>query len=339
MIYSGAAGSEGRTTWSGRPEQDDYTSFAGFLIHYLDALKTITRPNQLQPIRTQVEIDNTATSIALTGPLGLVLGGYSYGSLILARLPPVESIVQRFACAAIGTAAAEILLRAKTLAQQTKTTIEEAQSPSSPRGRQLKPDDAATSPSKRMGASPITVGGEETDPSTRRRSRDSRRSTDIVRKSIEAPRRIRAHVKGASVSMKTVVQAEKTYSASTTPTSLGKPNIITRYLIISPVLLPLTQMLCPPGAPSMFFAFRKSTEADRHAGDCFLDTPTLALFGSSDVFTASRRLKAWARKFSSASKSSFSWEEIAGAGHFWHEPGVMRELQKKIETWFMAVDE
>ena len=101
--------------------------------------------------------------------LELLLGGYSYGSLIVARLPLVSDIIQRFQQAETGTAAAEIILRARTLGKETRKHVEEALRPSSPRGRnQLGPSDVATSPTKRVGTSPMTMGGEETDPSERR---------------------------------------------------------------------------------------------------------------------------------------------------------------------------
>src|ERR1700712_3115194 len=62
-------------------------------------------------------------------PIRLLLGGYSYGSLVLARLPSPQTIIARFQGAAIGTAAAEIILRARMLAKQTLQIAHEAQTP------------------------------------------------------------------------------------------------------------------------------------------------------------------------------------------------------------------
>lgn len=106
------------------------------------------------------------TSTAET--IKLLLGGYSYGSLVLARLPPASAIVTRFQEAPLGTAAAEIILRAQTLAKHTVRAIEEARSSKRPRGRTLSDGNSITSPSTRAKASPVTIGGEETDPSTLR---------------------------------------------------------------------------------------------------------------------------------------------------------------------------
>lgn len=68
-------------------------------------------------------------------------------------------------------------------------------------------------------------------------------------------------------------------------------------------------------------------------GSLFLENPTLAVFGSKDVFTSSNRLRGWAEKQSRASHSTFEWEEIQGAGHFWREDGVMQALQQRIVAW------
>jgi alpha/beta superfamily hydrolase len=336
-ISRGAAGSEGHTTWSGRAEQEDYISFAGFLIHYLQGLHGGLAPNQLEPIQSVGDFGDIGPISGTAGrhsdaPIGILLGGYSYGSLVLARLPSAQAIYQRFANPKTGSAAAEVALRARTMAEQTKIACQEAQSPSTPRGRQLDPSAAATSPSKRIGASPMTMGGEETDLSTRRRSRDSRRSVDVMRKSIEAPKRIRAHIRGSSISAKGGVEVKQ--PVPNTTCIVNTPEIIkSRYLVISPVLIPFTHTLCPPGPPSMFSGLRKNADNESHAAKPFLANLTLALFGSSDVFTASKRLKAWAQKMVDASESKFAWEEIDGAGHFWNEAGVMQALQRRIEKW------
>ena len=337
VVHSGAGGSESKTSWSGKAEQDDYSSVAGFVAYYLHSLKPAEDLNRLETIPSagnNLEQREASNSRPSQGHIELLLAGYSYGSLVLARLQPMTSIIQRIESAEMGTAGAEIILRAHTLAKQTRHSLEEMYSPSSPRGRQLKPEDAATSPTKRIGASPITMGGEETDPSDRRRSRDSRRSIDLVRKSVEMPNRIKARIKrnstpGASSSR------DKSSETPITPISAAlesTPAVDTRYLIISPVLLPFTQVLCPPGPPGLP-GLRRSATADSNVGTFFLQNPTLAIFGSADGFTSGRRLKAWAQKMSKDTSSSFGWYQIDGAGHFWREAGVMQALQQKIAAW------
>lgn len=293
----------------------------------------------------QLDQEGGLTTTPFEGCIQLLLAGYSYGSLVLARLPPIPNIIHKLDSAGMGTAGAELILRARTLARQTKLSLDEVYSPSSPRGRQqLRPDDAATSSTKqRIAASPITMGGEETDPSTRRRSRDSRRSVDFMRKSVEMPHRIRAHMKRSSTSGSgspgkdghDTPATSVTPATPATPRSAGverRPVVKSRYLVISPVLLPFTQTLCPPGPPTLVPGLRRGN-ADSTAGALFLENPTLAIFGSTDVFTSGQRLRGWAEKMARASTSSLKWHEIEGAGHFWREEGVMQILQEKVATW------
>lgn len=333
--FRGAGDSAGRTTWSGKAEQEDYISFAGLIAYYLHGLGSVSECSPLELIRSASDLENIcgSTTAARSGGsdlIHLLLGGYSYGSLVLARLPPMSDIVQRLGAAEIGTAAAEIVLRARTLSNQTKNTLKALNSPTSPRGRQLTPIDATTSPIKRNGASPIVIGGEETDPSARRRSRDSRRSLDLVRKSVEVPHRIRARMRRSSGPRITTGQAVE---EPTSAVSKNSPSITTRYLFVSPVLLPFTHTLSPPGPPSFMPGMRKHAVADKGGGSAFLHNPTLVLFGSADGFTSVGRLRVWAEKMSRDTKSSFEWAEVEGAGHFWREAGVMQRLQEKLAAW------
>ena len=341
ILHSGAGGSEGRTSWSGKAEQGDYSSVAGFMAFYLHALKPVEESDRLQTIPSAGnQLDQSAHTTKLSGNrVELLLAGYSYGSLVLARLQPISAVIKCLESAEMGTAGAELILRARTLAKQTRLSLEELYSPSSPRGRQLRPDDAATSPTKRIGASRIVIGGEETDPANRRRSRDSRRSVDFMRKSVEMPHRIKAQIKRSGTSSPKGKDHDTplTPAIPANPMTAGlenRPVVSSRYLVISPVLLPFTQTLCPPGPPSL--GLRRMTGADASAGALFLEDPTMVIFGSTDGFTAARRLKGWAEKMAKDTSSQFEWHEIDGAGHFWREAGVMQDLQEKVAAWVKA---
>lgn len=311
-----------------------------YYLRHLDANRQNDTSTTVPPMRTQQGKDSTKASVVPNSTvernaLHVLLGGYSYGSLILAHLPPPQLIIKRFQEAALGTAAAEIILRARTLAKQTLQTAQEAQSPTKSRGRTLKPDDSATSPTQHAKASPVTVGGEETDPSDRRRSRDSRRSVDIVRKSVEMPQRIKARIRRHSDRSRQITTPEKEPRAA--PTSNERdyeaPDVRVCYLVISPVVLPFTNTLCPPGPLVPTLGARRKA-SNTGAGTTFLQRPTLALFGSSDSFTSGRRLCGWAEKQAQASAASgFTWKQIDGAGHFWREEGVMQALQDRITDW------
>lgn len=91
------------------------------------------------------------------------MGGYSYGSLITTRLPPIEAIIGRFACVSQGTAEAGIRLRASSLAVQWNRKA--PMHGKAHQGRNLKsPSMDETYPT----STALAMGGAESDPSTRR---------------------------------------------------------------------------------------------------------------------------------------------------------------------------
>lgn len=75
---SGAGSSEGRTSWTAKPELGDYASLYGLMMQYLQqAWVTTAQTEDHQPIH-------------------LILGGYSYGSLIASHVPTLDVIVDLF---------------------------------------------------------------------------------------------------------------------------------------------------------------------------------------------------------------------------------------------------
>ena len=334
---SGAAESKGKTTWTGRAEKEDYVSFAGFVTYYLQYLQAHDEAAVMSPVTSTITAGQDLSNPVASSPgrgstpqFRLLLAGYSYGSLMLSRLPSVTAIIERFQSAECGTAAAEIILRAKRLAQETHETMQASQTPISPRGRQLAPEDAAGVHHTHGKPSPVTVGGEETDPSERRKSRDSRRSADIVRKGAEVPHRIKAHIRRQSSSVKT----GPTHQSPNSLIDSGQaPRVSPSYLLVSPLLPPVSHALCPPSSISSLLGKAKP---DPSTGVGKLDRPTLAIWGAADSFTSNRKLRTWAEKLSSESASDFEWAQIEGAGHFWREAGVMQELQQRIAAWLKA---
>jgi hypothetical protein len=337
MIYRGAGDSDGKTSWTGKAETQDFASLVGFTIYFLHHLRmSIVEDDStaLTPILSVDASKDLSTSAGgseqkpLLQSCPLLLGGYSYGSLVLARLPNVGDIVKRLHEAPMGTTPAEIILRARTLAKQTATALEEARRPGSPRGRSLMPSDALTSPAKH--ASPVVMGGEETDASDRRRSRDSRRSIEVMR---EMPHRLKAHLRRVSdpaVSKHRYHQDEQEQRPPTAE-QWDLPRVDVGYLLISPVILPFSTMLSPPGSPSLPMAWQRG-KADGSPGALFLQHRTLAIFGAKDAFTSARRLRAWAEK-QGADSPGFSWVQVAQAGHFWREDGAMTALQDHLLSW------
>lgn len=147
-----------------------------------------------------------STTMPRSQPL-LLLAGYSYGALVTTQLPTLSSIISLFHGPQPGTAASEIILRAKQLAKQQneafictadvlKRKLTKSSSNTTPklsRGRSLQAESALSSRKPSATAS-VRLGGEESDPDLRRASHDSnnRRSFSFeperLRKSIDRVR-------------------------------------------------------------------------------------------------------------------------------------------------------
>lgn len=306
--------------------------------------------------------------------LELLLAGYSFASLVLCRLPAVFTILNRFKSAENGTAATEIFLRARTLAIQHRKTIATRLQ----RGRRP----SSTSPSKPAhwrNPSHVILGGEESDlaSSRRRHSRgDSRGSCEAIR---ELPRTIKSRMhrpRSGQFHLRTSSDREQEQQHNTISSEPQKQlhqqqlqqqrqPISIRYLLISPVLIPLSTTLVPPGIPFISATATatagggstslETEEKSTAAGVFSLQYPTLIAFGSSDTFTSSKKLCQWAERLAKDSAAvattaatvatnttattprpvdaKVEWTQIDGAGHFWREGGVMRVLQGTIREW------
>ncbi|CAP93423.1 hypothetical protein EN45_110700 [Penicillium chrysogenum] len=98
--FRGAGGSEGRTSWTAKPELGDYVSFYGFMLQYLHFLKLALAPSE--------QVDSSkprkATDGAKSSPdIRLILGGYSYGSLIASHAPTLDTMLDLFQSARATT--------------------------------------------------------------------------------------------------------------------------------------------------------------------------------------------------------------------------------------------
>lgn len=378
ILIRGAGHSAGKTSWTGRPEIDDFCSIIGLLYYYLstlvipvqfDILASVDQSSFDGPL-LQTDADTTGQA-----SLELLLAGYSFASLVLCRLPAVFTILNRFKSAENGTAATEIFLRARTLATQHRKTIATRLQ----RGRRP----SSTSPSKPAhwrNPSHVILGGEESDlaSSRRRHSRgDSRGSCEAIR---ELPRTIKSRMhrpRSGQFHLRTSSDREQEQQHNTMSSEPQKQlhqqqlqqqrqPISIRYLLISPVLIPLSTTLVPPGIPFISATATagggstslETEEKSTAAGVFSLQYPTLIAFGSSDTFTSSKKLFQWAERLAKDSAvvattaataaatnttttataphsvdAKVEWTQIDGAGHFWREGGVMRELQGNIREW------
>lgn len=308
MRNRGASG--GHTSWTSKPEQADYMSVVGFMAyyaHYLDYPHRISAEDRLPPLMLQA--------------------GYSYGAMVTTKLPPLDTILAPFHSPAVHTPAADIRLRAQHLAEQQNKLF---RTPASPR--------------KSLG---MRVGGEEDVP--RKSSHDFRRSY-----SIDGEDRIRKGVKDLLTRTKLVrkkhrhkphkdaeeeIRVEECMATVETLVTFRSA-----YVTVSPPLGFMTN-LATVSFPNPFLdLFKKLNRSmnnliavngpvvaeDEAANHKLALNPTLSICGDQDGFLTLRKHREWTAKLSSYDGSLFTSTVVAGAGHFWVEEGVVRELRDAI---------
>ena len=259
----------------------------------------------------------------------LILGGYSYGSLITTHLPTTQKILARFEDVGKGTAEAEIRLRALHLS--TQWTREAQQHCGARRGRTLHVHD-----SSRGGSYSAIIGGEETEPASRRPSRESRRSVDLVRKSMDrSRRRLGLRTQSSDGNLPAGLEEKVGSSNLDTPT--------TYYLLISPLLPPISMFV------TIFTKLGHTRKEDGSAAKGgnnvsatfsqgnLLTCTSLAIYGDKDYFTSQTKLRKWAEHLAQQGGSRFMFREIPNAGHFWHEEGVEAQMKDTIRDWIQDI--
>ncbi|ENH63899.1 hypothetical protein FOC1_g10008041 [Fusarium oxysporum f. sp. cubense race 1] len=124
--FRGAHGSAGRTSWTAKPERDDYATVVAFVLHYVHDLDPFrphidntlhSEPSTPTRLEAPVSLDAAVTSAPRPRPI-LLMGGYSYGGMIVTQIPPLDAILQPFISPIAGSDAAEVRLRAAHLAEQ-----------------------------------------------------------------------------------------------------------------------------------------------------------------------------------------------------------------------------
>lgn len=122
---SGAGDSDGRTSWTARPELADYVSLYCFLLYFLHILKIGSLPPKDQECETTDSCNyfNTETEDA-SAEMEIVLGGYSYGSMIASHLPTIDVIVDLFREIPAGTALYDICKIAERVAARWEEKLQ-----------------------------------------------------------------------------------------------------------------------------------------------------------------------------------------------------------------------
>ncbi|CZT20599.1 uncharacterized protein RCC_06457 [Ramularia collo-cygni] len=327
--FRGAGGSAGNSSWTGHGETQDYISVFGLLVYYLHHLNSSSSKDERAALSPVLSIRQPGfseevpfeASEPISRPMNILLGGYSFGSLILVRLPSIATMINTFETAERGTAGAEIFLRARALARQTQRLLQESQPPATPSSRKHTPSH------RHSRSSPITIGGEETDPSKRRRSKSSRRrSMSSVR---DMPQRIRSQIRRNSGSSHH--QRDDAQDHQSPGTRQIAPRVKVRYLLVSPVLFPLSTVLLPPG-----LALSRAKATDANVGVLSLKSPTFVAFGDSDHFTSAKKLRQWSERLAAGSAGRWKWIQVDGAGHFWREDGAAARLEAELVKWMQT---
>lgn len=376
----GASGSAGRTSWTARAERADYMSVVGFISYYAYHLDPFQQQQDGPPIADATHRDDTSTSSPLpkpdvlmpAAPL-LLLAGYSYGAMITAQLPCLETINTTFLTPASGSSAADIRHRAEHLADAQNTVLGEARSAAAAAAISTR-QKSTKSPRKSLG---LRVGGHE----------DSRRSHDSERRSFssEAEERFRKgladvvalakrghhhnHYKsrrgghrgaaddrdgrsadGGGEKLPTVAHGDDRLPAPANP-----PLYRVAYLLISP-LQGLVTNLATMSFPNPFSKHNRqaspgqaissddssatvevnnqtSTPIREESEQKLVRNPTLAVYGDRDVFVAARKLREWAHRLEGLPDSQFRAHEISTATHFWTEDRVVYLMREAVKTF------
>ncbi|KAJ8116536.1 hypothetical protein OPT61_g2054 [Boeremia exigua] len=309
--FRGAHGSKhkGRTSWSGRPELDDYASFAACFMQYMSLIRPFPEPNaKFAPEQSSARQAREKSSTVLSDKAPLVvLGGYSYGSLILKHLPPVPSILQRFSNPLAGSAADEVLLRAQKMADQSNLEwINHARD--AERNKRAKKHEYRPS---------LTIGGEETSPDKRRSSREVQRSLDIPR-GLDIGQRLR------SLSHRGRRHENSVESLDQAEVNVAIPEV--RYLLVSPLTPPISTLAAPALSQK---PWSRSEDTTSIIGKFV----SLAIYGDQDIFASAKKIRDWSDHLRAQYGPTFSSVEITGAGHFWVEQGVEKQLRTALKKW------
>lgn len=294
--FRGADQSAGKTSWSGKGELGDYVSLYLFMVAFLG------HPGVGDCMQAADSEDSTSTS--------LVLGGYSYGSMMAMHLPSLSYV--QATCGQVhepSSSETVIVSRAQELALSFLDYV---------RGS--------------MSSGGVIMGGSETQPSGTRNSVGlSRRSIDLgrVRKSVDRLRH--------------KLDPERPVLASSSGQSLVHPveqkmnsRISVSYLLISPLLGPVA------GLATMFSRLRFQPRGSRiNMNDMTPDQAlrshaSMIVYGSKDTFSSPKKIRKWCESLRQGLDSRLRFCEVQGAGHFWHDEDAAQELGLAIIQWLAS---
>ncbi|ODA79531.1 hypothetical protein RJ55_05125 [Drechmeria coniospora] len=357
--FRGAGHSAGRTSWTAKPEIQDYASAVGFVVYYVQHLDPF-RPTSSPETRARFPVPS------------LLMGGYSYGAMVTAHLPPLCAILEPFESPLADTYPAQIRLRAEHLAEQQNeilgsmraAVMEQYQNRQELHPRHLKTHRGS-----------VRIGGDEGGSSRKSHESTGRRSF-----SLDAEDRLRRGVGELLAKRRTKHHPRRSTDGSEQPTvatisGLGsspavepanevdtklpkRKNMVApraAYLLVSPLQGLVMHLATMEIFPSAITARRhhqrkhetavEGREGRPPAEMKLVQNPTLAVYGDKDIFVSAGKLRAWVAKLTAPvasasnpiSTSKFRAHEVETAGHFWVEEGVLPEMKEAIGRFAASV--
>ncbi|RDA91885.1 hypothetical protein CP533_0381 [Ophiocordyceps camponoti-saundersi (nom. inval.)] len=291
--FRGAAHSAGKTSWTARPERDDYASFVAFLAHYAARIQ-----------------DPPQEAIFL-------MSGYSYGAMVTTQLAPLDSLLEPLVAPLRGSNAAEIRLRAEQLALQAGMTM----SRSSVCVKRIGGDDQR----RRKSCDGASFFSEHHHCHRRlpRGVYDLFARTRPRRCQNERGRRrwmLRATVDEDDGDDEGEMTRAKSAPPPMTPTSPSRrPRAA--YLLVSPL----------QGIASRL-ATLSSSSSSSSTGH-LTTNPSLAIYAGRDALVPAAKVRSWASRLAAAPGSQFRALEVARAGHFWTETGALAEVEAAVASF------
>lgn len=375
--FRGAGHSNGRTSWTAKPETADYMTVAGFVAYFAHYLEpgTPTSPKAPKALNPK-----------------LLCCGYSYGALVTSLLPPVASVLAPFVSPLRNSPAAEVRRRAARWASIQNADFAAFREAAAARAKAAQKAQSkrlgtppSTSPKKARLSMGIRVGTADDDlhhnhshhghgsprrshdvaalkhmlsPSPRRSvSADHRlsetRSSKEFRDSKDLARDDKTHHGVAGLLAKVRHRSEDAHDESK-----DKEEGEHMAVVELPVLQPAYLMVSPPVGIASNLAtmtmslplFRRKEKSaavsgsDDDADRKLATNPTLVVYGDADSFVSSKKIRQWTAKLGDESRASsnnsdvgFKSLEVATAGHFWAEGRTLYELQAAVAKYVVSL--
>ncbi|KAL2163603.1 hypothetical protein VTH06DRAFT_5661 [Thermothelomyces fergusii] len=375
--FRGAHGSAGRTSWTAKAERADYMSVVGFVCHYVhfldpfhknassrdkgncgDECATESREDGGEACPIRIRPATPTSSESTTGDVVpiLLLGGYSYGSMIASQLPSLDKILGLFHAPGYGTPAAEIRLRAQYLAAKQNSILAKSRKAAA---------DVSLSKSPRRDVG-LRVGGDE----ERRMSHESRRSRsaefeEAIRHGVaELVARTKKGYNPSPHEMRKAPESSVVGGKAVADHLLPIPDrtsFVPAYLLVSPlqgIVTNLATMSLPPLFSMAGKAWSRFTRGGGEepvssgpssgphtlpraglgeAEDKLVKNATLAIYGDRDGFVPVRKLRSWASRLEAIQDSKFRAHEVSSADHFWARRSVVSTLQEAVRAFAISL--